>query len=476
MQRHEAVDINAYPDFISDAGIERHLSMPVPDAAQVRAVIAKALRKEALSVAETAVLVAANTPELIEEIETAAKTLKERVYGNRIVIFAPLYIGNACINDCQYCGFRRSNKDARRITLQPKQIESEVLALENMGHKRLILVFGEHPSYDPECIAGVVNQVYGIKDGNGEIRRVNINAAPMDIEGYKTVRESNIGTYQIFQETYHKETYSAVHPANTPKGDYLYRLHGLSRAMEAGIDDVGIGALFGLHDWRYELLGLVAHAKYLQDKYGVGPHTVSFPRLQDALGMNVDMRWKVSESEFRRLVAILRLAIPYTGLILTARETADVRRDVLELGVSQIDAGSTVELGGYAKICGGVDDAASGREQFKLGDHRPLDEIMHELLQAGHVPSFCTACYRAGRTGEHFMEFAIPGFIKKYCTPNALMTLTEYLEDYASTATRAEGLKVVEDEMKKMEEGELKEKTAQSLENIRSGGKRDPYF
>ncbi len=460
-------------DFIRAAELERALERVPPEPGHVREIIAKSLAKQALSVTETAALVQADDPELVEEIFDAARRLKREVYGNRIVLFAPLYIGNLCGNDCQYCAFRRSNPDAIRRTLSPDEIRQQVEALESKGHKRLILVFGEHASYGPEYIADTVRAVYSVKLNHGAIRRVNINAAPLDVPGYRTVKAAGIGTFQVFQETYHRETYERYHPRNTRKGDYMYRLDALSRAQEAGIDDVGVGVLFGLYDWRFEVLGLVAHALHLQARYGVGPHTISFPRLRPAQGVIHDNSHLVSDHDFKRLVAILRLAVPYTGLILTAREEPALRRAVLAFGVSQIDAGSRLEVGGYTEA---GDAQSMEREQFELGDIRPLDQVMRELLEDGYLPSFCTACYRLGRTGEHFMEFAIPGFIKRFCTPNALTTLMEYLVDYASAETRAAGEKLIATELEKLEEGGVKRELFKRLELVRTTDKRDMVF
>jgi len=460
-------------DFICDAELENLLARVQPDPAQVRDIIAKSLSKKALSLTETATLLKADDPDLTEEIFAAARQLKRDVYGNRIVLFAPLYIGNLCSNDCQYCAFRRSNRDAVRRTLSPEEIRAQVAAMQNRGHKRLIVVFGEHPHYDAQFIADTVRLVYTVKVGHGEIRRVNVNAAPFDIEGFRTIKAAHIGTFQIFQETYHHETYRRYHPANTRKGDYLWRLNALSRAQEAGIDDVGIGVLFGLYDWRFEVLGLVAHALHLQQRYGVGPHTISFPRLRPALGVMHQDEYLVNDHDFKRLIAILRLAVPYTGLILTAREEPALRREVLGFGVSQIDAGSRIELAGYTEA---GDAQVMEREQFELGDIRPLDTVMRELLEDGYVPSFCTSCYRLGRTGEHFMEFAIPGFIKRFCTPNALTTLLEYLVDYATPQTRAAGEKLIAAELEKMEEGPLKRELLDRLRRIRETEARDLYF
>ena len=440
------------------------------DPGEVRDVIAKSLSKQPLAVEETAVLLAAAEPDLVERIFEAARQLKRDVYGNRIVLFAPLYIGNDCTNDCQYCAFRRSNRQQIRRTLNEDEIRQQVLALEKRGHKRLIIVFGEHPHYDAEFMAECVRHVYATTTGHGEIRRVNINAAPLDHDGYAIVKAAGIGTYQIFQETYHHETYARVHPAGTRKSDYLWRLDGVARAMEAECDDVGIGALFGLYDWRFEVLGLVGHALHLQKHYNCGPHTISFPRLRPAQGVKIAETHLVSDENLKRLVAILRLSVPYTGLILTAREPPAVRREVLAFGISQIDAGSRVELGGYTEA---GDTQIMEREQFELGDIRALDQVMHELLVDGYIPSFCTACYRLGRTGEQFMEFAIPGFIQNLCTPNALSTLMEYLVDYASPETRAAGEDAVRREIQKMPEGQRKQQLLDRLRRIVENDERD---
>ncbi len=464
---------SAAVDFIDDDALHALLAGPAPDAGRIRDIVAKSLDKQPLSVSETAELLRADAPEQVEAIFEAARELKRNVYGNRIVLFAPLYIGSDCVNDCLYCAFKRSNRQAVRRTLEPADIEQQVTALEKRGHKRLILVYGEHPRYDAQFIADTVRQVYAVRDRHGEIRRVNINAAPFDVEGFRIVKESGIGTYQIFQETYHHATYAAYHPAGTRKGDFLWRLDGLSRAFEAGIDDMGIGALFGLYDWRFEVLGLVTHALHLQGQFGVGPHTISFPRLRPASGVEVDSRYLVNDHDFKRLVAILRLAVPYTGLICTARETAELRREVMGFGVSQIDAGSRIELGGYTEAS---DTQVMEREQFQLGDIRPLDTVVRELLVDGYLPSWCTACYRLGRTGEHFMEFAIPGFIKRFCTPNALSTLVEYLTDYASPETRAAGETLIRAELAELEEGPLKTELIERLDRIRKTDDRDLYF
>ncbi len=439
---------------------------------RVRHVIAKSLSKKRLTMEETAVLINAGTPELIEEIKEGARALKEKVYGNRIVLFAPLYVGNRCTNNCTYCGFRTSNKFAVRQTLTDPQLIKEVEALEDNGQKRLILVYGEHTAYSAEYISHTVKTVYSVKKGNGEIRRVNINAAPMDIDGFRTVKDAGIGTYQIFQETYHRETYKKYHRGGK-KADYDFRLTALDRAQEAGIDDVGIGALFGLYDWRFEVLGLVRHTNHFEACYRVGPHTISFPRIQDASSVDVDPRYMVSNEEFIRLVAILRLAVPYTGMILTARENAMVRREVMRFGVSQIDGGTKLEMGSYSESINEEQDL--NKEQFKINDSRSLNEIIDELLDDGYLPSFCTACYRKGRTGEHFMEFSVPGFIKRFCSPNAILTLAEYLEDYATPDTAEKGWRVIEDNIRELEGHKMEMEIRRRIELIKEG-ERDLYL
>jgi 2-iminoacetate synthase len=442
---------------------------------QVREVIAKSLDKKRLSLRETALLINATDPELIEEIKQGARDLKTKVYGNRIVLFAPLYVGNRCTNNCKYCGFRASNKDAMRKTLMDEELIHEVEALEDNGQKRLILVYGEHPEYSPEFIAHTVKVVYGVKKGNGEIRRVNINAAPLDIDGFRIIKDSGIGTYQIFQETYHPEAYKEYHLGGV-KRNYEYRLTALDRAQEAGIDDVGIGALFGLYDWRFEVMGLVRHTNHLEACYNVGPHTISFPRIQNASSLDLGHSYNVSDEEFVRLVAILRLAVPYTGMILTARETPEVRRAVMRFGVSQIDGGTKLELGSYSENIN--EEQNLNREQFHINDSRSLNEIIDELLDNDYLPSFCTACYRLGRTGEHFMEFSVPGFIKRYCSPNALLTLSEYLMDYAPEDTKTKGWQVIEKNLKQLETAEEKVNTMEirtRIDRIKAG-EHDLYF
>jgi 2-iminoacetate synthase len=457
--------------FIDPDEIWDFINATKPDKSRVREVIAKSLDKNRLTMEETAVLVNAAGTDLDEEIQEGAFRLKEKVYGNRIVLFAPLYIGNKCTNNCQYCGFRISNKDAVRKTLSDTEIINEVEALEDNGQKRLILVYGEHPDYSADYIAHTVRLVYGVKKGNGEIRRVNINAAPLDIEGFRKVGQAGIGTYQIFQETYHPDAYKWYHKGGK-KEDFDWRLTALDRAQEAGIDDVGIGALFGLYNWRYEVLGLIRHTNHLEACYNVGPHTISFPRIKDALSLKINKEYQTSDNDFKKLVAILRLAVPYTGLILTAREAPDVRREVLRYGVSQIDGGTKLELGSYSESRNEVQNL--NREQFRINDARTLSEVVDELLSLDYLPSFCTSCYRMGRTGEHFMEFSVPGFIKRFCTPNAILTLSEYICDYGSDSLAEKGWALIEKNIEKLEPG-VARATAEKIGRIKMG-ERDLYF
>lgn len=459
--------------FIDESYIEETLkSFQQPDPVHVKDIIQKSLDKQRLDPEDMATLIHVEDPELLESIYEGSRTLKERVYGNRIVLFAPLYIGNECVNHCEYCGFRASNKEVVRETLEREGVQDEVKALVKKGHKRLIMVFGEHPKYNASFIHDSVKAVYETKENNGEIRRVNINAAPMSVEDFSHIKAAEIGTYQIFQETYHRETYAKMHPRG-PKSDYNWRLYGLDRAMEAGIDDVGIGALMGLHDWRFEIMSLLQHTIHLESSYGVGPHTISFPRIEPAIGTELCSQPpnQVSDSDFKKLVAILRLSVPYTGLILTCRENKELRNELLRFGISQIDAGSSIGIGSYSKQDGNEDKKA----QFELGDQRSLDKVIQELCESDFIPSFCTGCYRKKRTGEHFMEFAIPGFVKRFCTPNAVLTFLEYLEDYATTDTLKVGVQQIERELHLMPEGPSKTKLVNRMNRIRSG-ERDLYY
>jgi len=469
-EKYKIADKSGQP-FIDTAELWDLLKRRAPDKEELRDILAHSLAKKRLTLQQVAALLSVTQPEFIDEIKATASELKQKVYGNRIVLFAPLYIGNKCINNCRYCGFRASNINAVRRTLTQDEIIRSVEQLEDDGHKRLILVFGEHTDYSAGFIAATVRKVYSIRKGQGEIRRVNINAAPLTVDGFKKVKEAGIGTYQIFQESYHTGAYSHYHFEGR-KADFDYRLTSLDRAMEAGLDDVGIGVLFGLYDWRYEVLGLVRHTNHLEACFNVGPHTISFPRIQNAADFIADSRYKMQDDDFVRMVAILRLAVPYTGMILTAREPGYLRDEVIRYGVSQIDAGTRIEIGAYAEKPAGDQDL--NREQFLINDNRSLSEIMDELISSGQIPSFCTACYRLGRTGEHFMEFSVPGFIKQFCQPNAILTLAEYLEDYASDEIKQKGYRLI-DELLKNYEGSLKEKLNSRLHLVKQGV-RDIYF
>ncbi len=432
-----------------------------PTPAQISKAIGSALNLKRLTLDQTAILLNAGERH-IGRIREAAAQLKSEVYGNRIVVFAPLYIGNRCINNCAYCGFKASNRLAIRNTLTEEQIAAEVTELESTGQKRLILVYGEHPDYSAEFIARNVQQIYAIHRGAGSINRVNINAAPMSVEDFRTVKEAGIGTFQVFQETYDPEVYAKVHPSG-PKSDYDYRLTSMDRAMQAGIDDVGLGVLGGLADWKFEVMALVRHANHLEACFGVGPHTISFPRIKRASGVGEDKFNYINDSDFERMVCVLRLAVPYTGLILTARENAEIRDRLIPCGITQIDAGSRIEIGGYTT----PGDQSLDREQFEIGDTRSLLGMAENLTMQGTMLSFCTACYRKNRTGECFMDLSTRGFIKRFCTPNAILSFAEYLEDYAP-GLREKGYALIEKELAKLG-GEARQNIEKNLKAIRAG-------
>lgn len=475
-QKYRIIDEPMNP-FVDEKEILDYLENSDFTKEKVLNIINKSLNNTRLNLGEVACLINTEQPELIEEIKQNARILKQRIYGNRIVLFAPFYIGNKCQNDCKYCGFRASNKEAIRKTLTRHELIDNIGVLEDNGHKRLIAVFGEHSDYSPEFIADCVRTMYKVKKDRGEIRRVNVNAAPFEIEGFKTIKDAGIGTYQIFQETYHREVYKKYHPLG-PKSNYNFRLTALDRAMEAGIDDVGLGVLFGLADWKFDLLALIRHVNHLEACYNVGPHTISFPRIQKAEGAEILPDKFVSDDDFSRLVAILRLAVPYTGLILTAREPEHVRKEVLEFGCSQIDAGSNIEINGYSddnilKTCFNQD---LKKEQFSLSDTRSLNEVVKELISEKYMPSFCTACYRAGRTGEHFMEYSVPGFINRFCTPNSILTLAEFLEDYADKETKINGYKLIYKSITELENKKTNTTILQEKLDLIRNGKHDLFF
>jgi len=441
--------------FIDDRIIEQKLELNNnPDAQKVRDILAKSLAIETLTPDETACLLAVEDKKLLAEMEQTAGEVKRRVYDNRIVTFAPLYMSNFCVNDCVYCGFRRSNKCAVRriLSIDDVKKETEVLAGQ-IGHKRLILVYGEHPKSDVDYIASTLKAIAEVKVktrcGVAQIRRCNVNAAPMSIEELKILHEAGIGTFQVFQETYHPHTYRQLHPANTIKGDYLWRLYAMHRAIEAGCDDVGLGVLFGLYNWKFEVMALLYHAIELENKFGIGPHTISFPRLEpaDNTPFTQNSRYRVSDADFRKLVTVIRLAVPYTGMILTARENAEMRRQIIPLGCTQTDASTKIGIGSYAN---GSDTQEGKKQQFILGDTRSLDVVVRELAQAGFITSFCTAGYRCGRTGDRIMGLLRSGKEGQFCKLNAVITFREWLDDFASPETKAVGEKLIKKEIEEI--------------------------
>jgi 2-iminoacetate synthase len=439
------------------------------DARAVRDVLAKARGLQGLDAAEMAALTTVSDPELLGELFAAARDVKDAIYGRRLVLFAPLYVSNMCANECTYCAFRARNRSVVRRALSQEEIASEVRILIDQGHKRVLLVAGE--SYPREGFAYVlkcIDTIYGVTHGNGEVRRVNVNVAPLTLDEFRALKERKIGTYQVFQETYHRPTYGAVHLGGK-KRDYDWRVTAMDRAIAAGIDDVGIGVLFGLFDWRFELLALTAHVRHLEARFGVGPHTISVPRLEPATGSDVAAHppHAVSDVDFRKIVAILRLAVPYTGIIMSTRETARIRRETFALGVSQISAGSRTNPGGYAS------DEREDEGQFCLGDHRPLDEVVRDVASLGYVPSFCTGCYRLGRTGADFMDLARPGDIRQHCDPNGLSTFLEYLIDYGSAETREVGERCIAAALEAMDQSP-RQRASQLLARVRAG-ERDVY-
>ncbi len=434
-------------------------------------ILKKAAEARGLTHREAAVLMECNDGNTIERIYSIARDIKQRIYGNRIVMFAPLYLSNHCINGCTYCPYHATNRTIARRKLSQEQIAAEVIALQDMGHKRLALEAGEHPTLAPiEYILESIDTIYSIRHRNGAIRRVNVNIAATTVENYRRLRDAGIGTYILFEETYNREVYNRLHPSG-PKSDWAYHTEAMDRAMEGGIDDVGIGALFGLTDYRYDLVGLLLHAEHLEARFGVGPHTISVPRIRPADDIDLSMFPNaVTDDVFRRIVAILRLAVPYTGMIISTRESAECRKQVLEVGVSQISGGSRTSVGGYAE-----GEQSEGSEQFDISDHRTLDQVVSWLLELGYIPSFCTACYREGRTGDRFMSLAKSGAIGNCCTPNALMTLQEYLCDYASAATLNAAKGVIDAEVAKISSDKARQITAERIERILAG-ERDFRF
>jgi 2-iminoacetate synthase len=456
-------------DIIDQAGIEHALETAVTGQAAAREVLAAAREMKGLTPQQVATLICASDPETDAGIFETARYIKDTIYGSRLVLFAPLYISNYCSNECSYCAFRVHNKEAHRRALTQEEIAREVRALVEQGHKRVLMVSGEaYPHGGFEYILDSIRTIYETRSGNGEIRRVNVNLAPCTLDQFRLLKQADIGTFQIFQETYHQPTYASVHLSG-PKRDYHYRLETPHRAMEGGINDIGIGPLLGLYDWRFEILATLEHARSLERVHGCGPHTISVPRIEPAAGstLSLDPAHRVSDADFLKLVAVLRLAVPYTGLIMSTRENAAIRRETFHLGISQISAGSRCDPGGYT-------EGPSETAQFQLGDHRTLDEVVRDVASLGFIPSFCTACYRLGRTGSDFMDLAKPGEIKNHCSPNALSTLQEYLEDYASPVTRAAGEKLLDHTLQTMES--TPRRLASHLVRKVQGGERDVFL
>jgi 2-iminoacetate synthase len=437
---------------------------------EIRGILTKAEAGKGLEPREAAALLQIEEGGLCAEMFRAARRVKEKIYGKRLVLFAPLYLSNHCVNNCLYCGFRRDNPRIARKRLSPDEIRAQVGRLEEQGHKRLLLECGESPLSDMEFVEEAIATVYGTRSGRGEIRRVNVNIAATTVENYRRLKAAKIGTYQLFQETYHRPTYEAVHEGL--KRDYERQLFAPDRAMEAGLDDVGLGVLFGLYDYRFEVLALLHHARHLEEVFGVGPHTISVPRWRPAAGVDFAPPHPTGDGDFKKLVAVLRLAVPYTGMIISTRESVDMRSEAFSLGITQTSAGSRTSPGGYGPKAGEREEET---EQFRVADHRSPDAVIRSICELGYLPSFCTACYRRGRTGKDFMDLAKPGDIQGLCHPNALLTFQEYLEDYAAGETRDLGAGQIQEHLLGIADPELRRETESRLKEILKG-KRDLFF
>ena len=432
----------------------------------INEILNKAKQKKGLTHREASLLLICENKEKNNEIFELAKEIKNDFYGNRIVLFAPLYLSNYCVNGCVYCPYHAKNKHIPRKKMTQEEIKNEVIALQDMGHKRLALEAGEDPVNNPiEYILESINTIYSVKHKNGEIRRVNVNIAATTVDNYKKLHEAKIGTYILFQETYNKEKYEILHPTG-PKHNYAYHTEAMDRAMQGGIDDVGIGVLFGLEDYKYEFAAILMHAEHLEAVYGVGPHTISVPRIRKADDIDPNSFSNAIDDEtFKKIVAVIRISVPYTGMIISTRESKECRKDLLELGISQISGGSKTSVGGYYKAEPKDEDSS----QFEVNDNRTLDEVVNWLMELGYLPSFCTACYGSGRTGERFMSICKNEQIHNFCQPNAIMTLKEYLEDYASSKTKETGEKVIEKELKSIIDNDKREIIISNLQKIKSG-------
>jgi 2-iminoacetate synthase len=434
-----------------------------PDRSETADILAKARQLQGIDFAEAARLLLLQDAEGLNELFAAALHVKDEIYGKRLVLFAPLYVSNMCNNECLYCAFRKSNTRITRRTLSQDEIRRETELLVDQGHKRVLLVSGEGLGEAALAYSlKAIGTIYGVKRGHGEIRRININIAALPVEAYRELKQAGVGTYQLFQETYHFDTFSRMHPTG-PKADYLYHLTAMDRAMQGGIDDVGVGILFGLYDYRFEVLAMLEHIRHLEETFGIGCHTISLPRMEPAAGSDISLHppFAVSDADFRKIIAVLRLTVPYTGMILSTREGAAMRREAFSLGISQISAGSRTNPGGYSSRESG--------EQFSLGDHRTLEEVIVDIVGHGYIPSFCTGCYRLGRTGADFMDLAKPGLIKQYCLPNAMTSFKEYLVHYASPATRAAGEELIAAMLADIPDAEVRQTTRANLERIANG-------
>lgn len=441
---------------------------------QIEAIIDKASLARGLEPWEVAALIQVEDPELLQKMFTTARQIKEKIYGKRMVFFAPLYISNYCVNDCVYCGYHSSNAEMARRKLTMDEIAREVKVLEEMGHKRIALESGEDPKISPiEYILEAMKTIYSVQEKHGNIRRINVNIAATTVENYGKLKEAGIGTYVLFQETYHKETYERMHPKG-PKSDYLWHLTAMDRAMAGGIDDVGLGVLFGLCDYRFEVMGLLMHSLHLEEAFGVGCHTISVPRLRPAEGVDLDsFPYLVNDDDFKKIIAVIRLSVPYTGMLMSTREQPSYRDGLFALGISQISAGSCTGVGGYYK-----DQETAEKPnttQFQVEDERTPEELIYNLCSSGYIPSYCTACYRSGRTGDRFMALAKTGQIVNTCQPNAILTFKEYLEDYAGPETKALGEKVIGEHLQYITNDNVRAKTREYLELIEKG-QRDFYF
>ena len=461
-------------EFICDEEVRETLAYAEANkenAKLIDAIIEKAKLKKGLSHREASVLLACEIPDKIEQIYDLAEQIKKEFYGNRIVMFAPLYLSNYCVNKCVYCPYHIQNKHIPRKKLTQEEVKKEVIALQDMGHKRLAIEAGEDPVNNPiEYILECIKTIYSIQHKNGAIRRVNVNIAATTVENYKKLHDAGIGTYILFQETYHKESYEKLHPAG-PKHDYAYHTEAMDRAMEGGIDDVGLGVLFGLDKYKYEFAALLMHAEHLEAVHGVGPHTISVPRVKKADDIDPSKFDNgISDDIFCKITACIRLAVPYTGMIISTRESAELREKIIRLGVSQISGGSRTSVGGYQE-----EERPHDTEQFDVSDQRTLDEVVNWLMRAGYIPSFCTACYREGRTGDRFMSLCKSGQIINCCHPNALMTLKEYLVDYAKEETREIGEALIQQELEKITNNKVKDIARERIALIEEG-KRDFRF